>query len=223
MAATNNEWDLKGEYFETCSCDYVCPCLPSNLSAQPTKGSCTFAFVFRVDNGKFGAEQLDGLSFAVVGRTPGIMLEGSWEVGVIADEKATPAQQQAILAIASGQAGGPMANLAPLIGKFLGVEAKPIQFQMDGMRRSVSILGVLDQAVNGQAGVADPSQPMHLDNTMHPANPRVALAKASRSHLHAFGLDWDDDSGKNNGHYAAFTWKGAVPAAQEVARPAATS
>ena len=44
---------------------------------------------------------------------------------------------------------------------------------------------------------------------MHPANARLALAKALRSHLHAFGRDWDDDSGRNNGHFAPFTWQGS--------------
>jgi hypothetical protein len=104
-----------------------------------------------------------------------------------------------------------MANLAPLLGKFLGVELKPIQFKSEGMQRSVSIPGVLDEAVKGVAASDDAREPMHLDNTLHPANSRVALGKATRSHLHAFGMDWDDDSGKNNGHFAPFAWKGAVP------------
>jgi len=169
---------------------------------------------------RFGSEALNGLSFAVVGRTPGVMLEGSWEVGLITDQKAKPAQQQAIAAIVGGQAGGPMANLGPLLGKFLGMEAKPIQFQTDGMQRSVSIPGVLEQAVKGVGPAEDAREPMHIDNTMHPANSRLSLAKATRSHLHAFGIDWDDDSGKNNGHFAPFAWKGAVPAAKEAAQPA---
>jgi hypothetical protein len=53
---------------------------------------------------------------------------------------------------------------------------------------------------------------------MHPANSRLALARATRSHLRAFGIDWDDESGKNNGHFAPFAWKGAVPAEQVAAQ-----
>jgi hypothetical protein len=85
--------------------------------------------------------------------------------------------------------------------------AKSIQYQKNGMRRSVSIPGVLDQAVEGVKGSADPNEPMYIDNTLHPANPRLALARATQSHLHTFGLDWDDTSGKNNGHFAAFRWQ----------------
>ncbi len=33
-------WRLDGDYFETCSCDYLCPRLPSNLAAAPTRGHC---------------------------------------------------------------------------------------------------------------------------------------------------------------------------------------
>jgi hypothetical protein len=47
-----------------------------------------------------------------------------------------------------------------------------------------------------------------IDNTLHPANPRLALAKSTGSHVHAFGLDWDDTSGRNNGHFAPFSWRG---------------
>jgi len=41
--------------------------------------------------------------------------------------------------------------------------------------------------------------------TAHPSIRRVALAKVVRSHLHLFGIDWDDDSGQNNGHFAPST------------------
>ena len=99
-----------------------------------------------------------------------------------------------------------MAALAPLIGKFLGVESKPIQFQMSGMSRSAKVGDMIDQAVEGTPG-GDPSQPLYVDNYRHPVNSRLALAKATRSHIHAFGIDWDDDSGKTNGHFAPFEWR----------------
>src|SRR6266542_7130844 len=197
-------WHVSGDYFETCTCDYVCPCLPANLAAKPTRGDCIFAFAFHIDQGRQDNVALDSLNFAVIGKTPGVMAEGNWSVGVVVDERASSAQEQAIVGIASGQAGGPMAALGPLIGQFLGVERKPIRFEKDGMRRSVSIPGVLDQAVEGVPGAARPDEPLYLDNSMHPAHPRLALAHARKSHVHVFGLNWDDASGRNNGHFAPF-------------------
>src|SRR5438046_273316 len=143
MTATGTpSWHAKGRYFETCSCDFLCPCPSSNLAAKPTKGECTFAFVFHIEDGKFGGTTLDGLSVAAIGQTPGEMIEGNWSVGVVTDERASADQQQALVGIISGQAGGPMAALSGLISNFLGVEAKPIRFAGKGMQWSVSIPGV---------------------------------------------------------------------------------
>jgi hypothetical protein len=205
----NVSWQISGEYCESCSCGYVCPCIPTNLTGRPTKGWCVAALAFHIERGHHGDLRLDGLNFAVVLRTPGVMSEGNWAVGVIVDERASPVQRDAIAAIASGQAGGPMAAVAPLVGRLLGVEARPIRFEKDGLRRAVLIPGVLDQAVEGTPSAVQSGEPLYVDNTLHPANARLALARATRSHVHVFGLDWDDTSGQNNGHFAPFTWQAA--------------
>jgi hypothetical protein len=201
----NPEWKISGEYFEACSCDSVCPCPTSGMAARPTTGVCDAGLVFTVERGAFGPTSLDGLSFAVLLHTPGPMIAGNWTVGVVVDERATAAQRDAITAIASGQGGGPMAAVGPLVGTFAGVQSKPIRIERNGMRRSVSIPDVLDLAVDGIPG-ANAGEPVYFDNVAHPAASRLALAKASRSHMHAFGIDWDDTSGKNNGHFAPFAW-----------------
>ncbi len=208
QTATQTAWQLTGDYFESCSCDYLCPCISTNMVALPSKGSCTVALVFHIEQGRYGQVGLDDLSFVVAAESPEAMGKGNWTVGLILDERATPEQQQALTTIASGQAGGPMAALAPLIGQFMGVETRPIQYHKDGNSRSVNIPGVLDQAVEGVTSPASPDEPICIDNVAHPANTRLALAKASRSHLHAFGLNWDDLSGQNNGHFAPFNWQG---------------
>lgn len=207
MAETN--WHVEGEYFEVCNCDYLCPCITSNLAARPTNGECKAAMAFHVTRGHFGDVPLDDLSFAVIAHAPGPMADGNWTVGLIVDERASDAQRDAIGAIASGSGGGPMAALGPLVGTFAGIEQRPIRFEKNGMTRSVAIPNVLEQSVAGVAGAADPDRPLVIDNTIHPANPSLALAKATRSHFHAFNIDWDDDSGRTNGHFAPFSWKPA--------------
>jgi len=201
----NAQWRVSGEYFEACSCDFVCPCPTSGLAARPTRGFCDAGLVFHVDRGRYGATALDGLNFAVLLHTPGPMIDGNWTVGVVLDERASAEQREALTAIASGSGGGPMAALGPLVGRFGGAEAKPIRIERDGMRRTASIPGVLDIAIEAVTG-ADGSEPIYLDNVGHPAATRLALAKASRGHLHGFGIDWDETSGRNNGHVAPFSW-----------------
>ncbi len=207
----NPAWTASGNYFETCTCDYVCPCVSSHLTARPTKGDCVFAFAFRVDHGRFGDVALDGLCFALAGVAPGPMGDGK-TVGLIVDDRADAAQEKAIAAIGSGEAGGPLAALAPLIASFRGVEKKSIRFEKDALRRSVSIPGMLDQTVEGVPSPTVPGEPLVIDNSIHPVNKRGALARATKSVMSAFGLRMNDTSGRNNGHFAPFSWQGAAAA-----------
>lgn len=203
-------WNVSGQYYETCSCDFVCPCLPGQMAVEPTKGDCTFAMAFQIERGTYDSVPLDGLGFIVLGWTPEAMGKGKWKVGLVADDRASAEQRDAILAIASGSAGGPMAALSGLIESFLGVESAPIRFNRNGATWAVQAAGLVDMAASPAMGMnpANP-EPLHLDNTGHPASDRVGLAHASKSHVHALGLSWDDASGKNNGQYAPFQWQSA--------------
>jgi hypothetical protein len=203
-------WKIAGQYYETCSCDFVCPCVPAQLRAKPSKGSCTFAMSFKIDEGRFGDLSLDGLGFIVVGFTPEEMGKGNWSAGVIVDERATPEQRDAIVAMASGAAGGPMAALSGMIGNFAGVETAAIAFERDGVKWSVNASPLVRMSAEAAMGI-DPNatEPLQLRNTGHPASSNFMLAHAVQSHVNAFGLAWNDDSGKHNGQYAPFSWASA--------------
>jgi len=203
-------WQVSGQYYETCSCDFVCPCILGQMAVEPSKGSCTFAMAFQIDRGSYGTASLDGLGFIVLGFTPEAMGKGNWSVGVIADNRASTEQRDAIVAIASGAGGGPMAGLSGLVGKMLGVESAPIHFDRKGVTWSVKAANLVDMAAEGAMGINPAAtEPLSLDNTGHPASTRFSLAHASKSHVHALGLTWDDASGKNNGQYAPFSWRSA--------------
>jgi hypothetical protein len=206
-AMAEQAWEISGQYMESCNCAFVCPCLTSNMVARPDDGVCRVAMAFQIEQGHMGDIPLDGLGLIVLAMAPGPMIEGDWTVGLIVDERATEAQREALGAIMSGGAGGPMEPLAALVGTFAGVEARPITFERDGMTIGVTAPDLIDHAVEGVASIADPSQALHLDNVAHPANSRLALAKARHSHFHAFGIDWDDASGMKNGHFAPFHWR----------------
>jgi hypothetical protein len=201
-------WHIRGSYFETCNCDYLCPCPESQLRAEPTHGACIAAMAFRIDKGRFGSLTLDALAFITVLRTPGPMIEGGWTLGVIVDEAADGAGRAALAAIGGGRAGGPLGRFALLTEDFAGVAYRPIVFTEDGLRYALSAGDALDQALEGVKGGARPDEPIYLDNIGHPANSRLALARATRSHVHVFGIDWDETGGANNGHFAPFDWHG---------------
>ncbi|MDP6805729.1 MAG: DUF1326 domain-containing protein [Rhodospirillales bacterium] len=205
---SDTEWRLEGDYFETCNCDFLCPCPESHLRARPTRDQCIAAMAFKIDKGRFNDVSLDGLAFVVVLRTPGPMFEGGWTLGVIIDEQADDTQREALGTIASGKVGGAPGRFALVTEHFQGVEYLPIEFEATGLDYSLSIGNAVDQAISGVPGAKRPDEPLYLDNLGHPANSRLALAKATRSHIHAFGIDWDDESGLTNGHFAPFDWQG---------------
>jgi hypothetical protein len=165
---------------------------------------------FQIDRGTYSSVSLDGLGFIVLGFTPEAMVKGNWSVGLIVDERASIEQRDAIQAITSGAAGGPMFALSGLISNFLGVETAPIRFDQSGAKWSVKASDLVDMAAEAAMGLnPNAREPLHLDNTGHPAADRFALARASKSHVHALGLSWDDPTGKNNGQYAPFSWHSA--------------
>jgi hypothetical protein len=129
------QWHLSGDYFENCSCSVVCPCLVSKaapLTSRPTEGVCNVPLIFHIETGSYGGIALDGLNVALAVHTPGPMADGNWSVAAYIDQRADDKQTEALGAIFTGAAGGPMAAFAPLIAKNLGVKKVPITYRVDG-------------------------------------------------------------------------------------------
>ena len=205
--ATN--WQLTGDYFENCNCDFICPCLFSakpQLMSDPTQGACEVALAFHVDSGKYGDVAIDGLNAVVAIRTPGAMGEGNWSAAVYLDDRADDKQREALQAIFTGAGGGPIGAVAPLISNVLGVKSAPITFRKDGQRRSVEIPNVMTMAVQAvPSGV--PGEEIWASNAS-PFAASVSLAVGeSSSTWQDYGMSWDN-SGKN-GHYAPISWSGS--------------
>ncbi len=207
MAGTN--WRITGDYFETCNCDFLCPCIYTNMKAQPTRDTCKVGIVMRINDGRFGEIDLGGVAFIIAAMVEGPMANGNWTVGLIIDDKASDAQVDAVGQICSGDVGGPMEIGAALVGNFAGIERAAIEIDKQDMSFSVKAGALFENAAQGMASMQDPNVPIHIDNTGHPANARLALATGTKSHMHVFGIDWDDDEGGHNGHFAPFDWSPA--------------
>src|SRR5690242_7491875 len=136
-------WDLTGSYVETCSCELMCPC---NLSFDhgATYDFCRVTLVFNIQEGDVDGTDIGGTKVALVADTPKVMTEGNWKVGVFVDEQASDEQLEKLVGVFSGQLGGPMAGLAPLIGEMLGVERAPIEVRDDGLNHGVRIGDAID-------------------------------------------------------------------------------
>lgn len=203
------DWAMRGEYMESCNCDYLCPCIYTNPQGPATHEHCIAVMAFRIDEGHFAATPLAGRKFAFVIRSGRVMADGNWLFAGIVDEAADPAQRRALAAIVGGEAGGPPGLIREhLVGDFRGIEFRPIEFTVDGQARGLAIPGIAAFEIDGVVSRNRSGEPYYLDNTGHPANKRLALARARAMRVPGFGIGLDLAGKGNNGHFAPFAWAG---------------
>jgi len=195
-------WKLAGTYFETCTCDAACPCV---FLSAPTNGDCTALVGWHIDNGSFSNVSLGGLNVALAVHAPGHMLETKWSVVLYLDEGASEDQKNALIQIFTGQAGGHLANLAPLIGEVLGVDSVPIQYEVNGKQRRLKIANKAEAEIEGiqdqtGADVTVNNAPLGIV----PGYPQV-VAKSTKFNFKDHGIQCEI-SGKN-GFYSPFSYQ----------------
>jgi hypothetical protein len=196
-------WHLKGSYVETCSCELMCPC---NLSMDhgATYDYCRVTLVFNIREGEVDGTDIGGLKVAMIADTPKVMTEGNWRVGVFIDDKATDEQAEKLTGVFSGQLGGPMEALGPLVGEMLGVERAAIEVEDDGLRHSVRIGDGIDFEIQDIVpfGVEN-GRPVRFDGMFHPVGSNLTMAEAKRSNINAFGISYEGKTGLST---SEFSW-----------------
>jgi len=196
-------WNLEGTYFETCSCEVVCPCTAS-LALGADYDRCRVALVFNITNGDVEGTDVSGLALVAVADTPKVMTDGNWKLGVFIDDKASDEQAEKLGAVFGGQLGGPMEALGPLIGENLGVERASIEIREDGLRHSVKIGDAVDFEIEDIVSFGvETGEPARLVGIFHPAGPELTIAKATHAHVNAFGIEYE---GKSAFSRSKFAW-----------------
>jgi hypothetical protein len=198
-------WKLDGTYFENCNCDWVCPCTVTSFAAPATGDRCQVILNYHVQRGQIDGIDVSGRSVSIVADSPKRMLDGGWRVGVIIDDKATKEQADKLTGVFAGQMGGPMANLAPLIGEILGIERLPIEYVDDGNRHRIRIGDSVAIEVEDYAA-AEGGETTKLTGVAHPSNSTITIAKPIDSKIKAFGMEFEN-AGKS-AFSAPFNWAG---------------
>jgi hypothetical protein len=132
------------------------------------------------------------------------MTEGNWRLGVFIDDEASDEQAGKLVQVFSGQLGGPMAALAPLVGEILGVERARIEVVDDGLRHSVRVGDVIDFEIEDVVpfGV-ETGEPVRFDGMFHPVGSDLTMAEAKRSQIDAFGISYEGKTGLSK---SEFSW-----------------
>ncbi len=132
-------YDLEGSLLEACSCGVLCPCW---IGEDPDGGNCDAFNAYRFERGTIRGVDVSGLSIVAVVKIPGnVLTPASWTRVVFIDERASEEQFQAIDDAYAGRLGGPLADLAGLIGETLATERAPIVHEV---RDGTGILRVGD-------------------------------------------------------------------------------
>jgi hypothetical protein len=125
---TDVKWMIKAREFANCNCAYGCPC---QFNALPTHGNCDTVAGMQIDSGYHGDTRLDGLRFVGIFRWPGAIHEGKGEAAVVIDERATPAQREALLRILTGQDTEPGATIFQVFSTTIEKLHEPIFAAID--------------------------------------------------------------------------------------------
>jgi hypothetical protein len=127
-------YQLEGRLLEVCTCNILCPCW---VGEDPDGGTCDGLFAWHFDKGSVNGTDVTGRTFGWIGHIPGNILEGNWRIVVFLDEDVTNEQEQALLDVWTGKLGGPIADLAQLVGEVISVERVPIEFAVEGVKGTV--------------------------------------------------------------------------------------
>ena len=195
QADTQKTYVLDGTLLEACSCGGPCPCW---VGDDPDGGRCDSVNAYHIDRGRVGAVDVSNLSFVQVNQIPGNVLAGNWRAVFYIDDRATPEQQEAILNVFGGKLGGPLADVASLVGERVAVHFVPIEHLVEGGKGTLRVGKVVEAEM---APYTDANgRPTTIHDTVFstiPGSPAY-LAKAShhRVHIPEHGMIWEF-SGRN--------------------------
>jgi hypothetical protein len=122
-------YHLEGRLLEVCDCRVLCPCW---IGEDPDNGTCDSVLAYHFDKGEIDGVDVAGRTVAMVSHIPGNVLNGNFRIALYLDEGTSDAQQEALLNVYTGKLGGPVAELAKLVGEVVSVERAPIRFDVEG-------------------------------------------------------------------------------------------
>ena len=129
-------YHLEGRLLEVCNCRVLCPCW---IGEDPDFGTCDTIVAWHFDKGVVDGVDVSGNTIAMIAHVPGNILKGNWKAAVYLSDNTSTAQEDAILGVYTGKLGGPVAELAKLVGEVVSVERVPITFDVHGGKGTLKV------------------------------------------------------------------------------------
>jgi hypothetical protein len=158
MGGAEDGISLRRQYARGLFCDAICPCW---VGKDPDGGTCEAVIAWHFENGEVDGTSVSGLTFAVAVFIPGNALAGNWRAVAFVDDKATPEQEEALLASYTGKKGGPVTDLAQLIGEVVEVEGAPIAFEVERGKGTLRIGSAVDAEMEAFEGATGERTTLH--------------------------------------------------------------
>ncbi len=156
--AENLGYQVEGQLLEVCTCNILCPCW---VGEDPDGGTCDGVLAWHYDKGTVNGVDVAGRTFVILTHIPGNILKGNWRVVAYVDDGATEDQRNALLDMWTGKLGGPVKDLAGLIGELLGVEQVPIKFEVEAGRGRLQIGDAIQAELAPYTGATGKQTTLH--------------------------------------------------------------
>ena len=135
-APTTGGYQLQGTLLEACTCDVLCPCW---IGEDPDGGTCQSIMAYHLDGGTINGVDVSGLTLAAVVFIPGNVLAGNWTQAVFVDDRATASRSRRCSPAFGGALGGPLGDLAQLVGERLAVTRAPISHEIEEGKGTIRV------------------------------------------------------------------------------------
>jgi hypothetical protein len=198
-------YKLEGSILEVCDCKVLCPCW---IGEAPDNGTCQSALAYHIDRGTIDGIDVSGLTLATNVFIPGTPLAGNWRAQIYIDDRSSSEQEAALLGVFSGKQGGPVADLAALIGDVVKVERAPITFEVKEGKGTLRIGDTTEAVMEPYRGPS--GKPTTLVDSIFstiPGSPAY-VAKASRFRLKNRAVGVDVDLRDHNAIQGQFAFEG---------------
>ena len=183
----STNWKITGQYFESCNCDLVCPCI---FLAPPTEGFCEALVGWHIEEGHLDDVELNDIKVSAWLHSPGSLTDGNWRLALYIDERATEAQKNAIVELWSGDHGGHLAVIAGLVGEIMSVKQVPIEFTQKDRTHYLKVGGFAENTMHELEG--EDGGEVKVSNhplAVSPSEP-VTISKSEAVIYNDNGINW---------------------------------